>query len=97
MAFSCTFPMAASAHSAMEMSMTPEVDDNARCETAHGVPPAAARWQKKKLHVPVTLKLGATLLSASVNQMSPRLMQKAAETSARLYRLPGTQKRSDFF
>lgn len=27
MAFSCTFPMAASAHSAMEMSRTPEVDD----------------------------------------------------------------------
>lgn len=34
--------------------------------------------------LPVTLKLGATLLSARVNQMSPRLMQRAADTSATL-------------
>ena len=39
-------------------------------------------WMEKK--VPVRLKLGATLLSASVNQISPRLMQRAADTSARL-------------
>lgn len=95
MAFSCTLPMAASAHSAMEMSRTPEVTTPWNCSQNA----AAELWQKEKQNkqkkdvtlVPVTLKLGATLLSASVNQMRPRLMQTAAETSARLYRLPGTQ------
>lgn len=48
----------------------------------------------EKVELPVTLKFGATLLSASVNQMSPRLMHNAAETSARLYRLPETQPKN---
>lgn len=70
--------------------------DDTQCEIAHKM--LQRRFGKKAvILVPVTLKLGATLLSASVNQMRPRLMQKAAETSARLYRLPGTQNDGETF
>lgn len=37
---------------------------------------------------PVRLKFGAIVLSARVNQIRPRLMHTAADTSARLYRFP---------
>lgn len=107
MAFSCTFPIAASAQRARDMRITPRNNKqeynsnyikflkNLLMQTVDyskkdswldfGAKPVSQStdWRGSS-PIPVTLKFGAILLSASVNQIRPRLMQRAADTSATL-------------